>query len=143
MTERMLKFVGTSQAMPDKRPAAERRRDFDEIYANYAREKAADHSYQKINQALHHREELRSHRRVQRHHYAKIAPGMLHQNTSGECLEEAGHRTHLHAFFTADENRLEQPRLDRLGICDRDNDLVHIKLLHEPDEIDAPMSAAG
>jgi glutamate synthase (NADPH) small chain len=34
MTERMLKFVATPQAMPDKRPAAERRRDFDEIYAN-------------------------------------------------------------------------------------------------------------
>ncbi len=42
MAERMLKFVGTSQAMPDKRPAAERRRDFDEIYSNYAREKAAE-----------------------------------------------------------------------------------------------------
>ena len=42
MAERMLKFVGTPQAMPDKRPAAERRRDFDEIYANYAREKAAE-----------------------------------------------------------------------------------------------------
>ena len=33
MSERMLKFVATPQAMPDKRPAAERRRDFDEIYA--------------------------------------------------------------------------------------------------------------
>ena len=33
MAERMLKFVGTPQAMPDKRPAAERRRDFHEIYA--------------------------------------------------------------------------------------------------------------
>ena len=42
MSERMLKFVATPQAMPDKRPAAERRRDFDEIYANYAREKAAE-----------------------------------------------------------------------------------------------------
>ncbi|MGQ0584492.1 MAG: NAD(P)-binding protein, partial [Reyranella sp.] len=42
MAERMLKFVGTSQAMPDKRPAAERRRDFDEIYSNYARGKAAE-----------------------------------------------------------------------------------------------------
>ena len=42
MVERMLKFVGTSQAMPDKRPAAERRRDFDEIYTGYAREKAAE-----------------------------------------------------------------------------------------------------
>src|SRR5437879_4287995 len=40
----MLKFVGTPQAMPDKRPPAERRRDFDEIYANYAREKAAEQS---------------------------------------------------------------------------------------------------
>src|ERR671913_477582 len=42
MSERMLKFVATPQAMPDKRPAAERRRDFDEIYGNYAREKAAE-----------------------------------------------------------------------------------------------------
>ena len=42
MAEKMLKFVGTPQAMPDKRAAAERRRDFDEIYSNYAREKAAD-----------------------------------------------------------------------------------------------------
>ena len=42
MAERMLKFVGTSQAMPDKRPSAERRRDFDEIYQGYAREKAAE-----------------------------------------------------------------------------------------------------
>src|SRR5882757_9308051 len=38
----MLKFVGTAQAMPDKRPPAERRHDFDEIYAEYAREKAAE-----------------------------------------------------------------------------------------------------
>ncbi len=42
MAERMLKFVGTPQAMPDKRPAAERRRDFQEIYALYAQEKAAE-----------------------------------------------------------------------------------------------------
>src|ERR1700742_3265385 len=42
MSERMLKFVATPQAMPDKRPAAERRRDFDEIYASYARERAAE-----------------------------------------------------------------------------------------------------
>ena len=42
MAERMLKFVETSQAMPDKRPAAERRHDFDEIYSSYAREKAAE-----------------------------------------------------------------------------------------------------
>jgi glutamate synthase (NADPH) small chain len=38
----MLKFVDTPQAMPDKRPPAERRRDFDEIYASYARGKAAE-----------------------------------------------------------------------------------------------------
>jgi glutamate synthase (NADPH/NADH) small chain len=42
MAERMLKFVATPQAMPAKRPAAERRRDFDEIYAEYARGKAAE-----------------------------------------------------------------------------------------------------
>ena len=42
MAERMLKFVGTPQAMPDKRPAAERRRDFDEIYQSYAKDKAAE-----------------------------------------------------------------------------------------------------
>ena len=42
MAERMLKFVGTPQALPEKRPAAERRRDFEEIYARYAREKAAE-----------------------------------------------------------------------------------------------------
>ena len=42
MAERMLKFVGTPQAMPDKRPAAERRRDFHEIYAQFARDKAAE-----------------------------------------------------------------------------------------------------
>ena len=42
MAERMLKFVGTAQAMPEKRPAAERRRDFGEIYSSFAREKAAE-----------------------------------------------------------------------------------------------------
>ena len=42
MAERMLKFVGTPQALPEKRPAAERRRDFQEIYAQYARDKAAE-----------------------------------------------------------------------------------------------------
>ncbi len=42
MAERMLKFVATPQALPDKRAAAERRRDFDEIYASYARERAAE-----------------------------------------------------------------------------------------------------
>jgi glutamate synthase (NADPH) small chain len=42
MAERMLKFVGTHQAMPDKRPPAERRHDFQEIYARYAQGKAAE-----------------------------------------------------------------------------------------------------
>src|SRR3954453_10419175 len=42
MAERMLKFVGTPQAMPDKRPPAARRHDFQEIYAHYARDKAAE-----------------------------------------------------------------------------------------------------
>ena len=42
MAERMLKFVTTLQVPPPKRAAAERRRDFDEIYAPYAREKAAE-----------------------------------------------------------------------------------------------------
>src|SRR4029079_1793341 len=42
MAERMLKFVGTPQALPEKRPAAERRRDFQEIYAQYARDTAAE-----------------------------------------------------------------------------------------------------
>src|SRR6266705_6764822 len=42
MAERMLKFVGTPQAMPAKRTPAERRHDFREIYAEYAREKAGE-----------------------------------------------------------------------------------------------------
>ena len=42
MAERMLKFVATPQALPDKRAAADRRRDFDEIYASYARDRAAE-----------------------------------------------------------------------------------------------------
>jgi glutamate synthase (NADPH/NADH) small chain len=42
MAERMLKFVSTPQAMPEKRTPAERRRDFEEIYARYARDKAAE-----------------------------------------------------------------------------------------------------
>ncbi len=42
MAERMLKFVGTPQALPGKRPPAERRHDFQEIYAAYAQEKAAE-----------------------------------------------------------------------------------------------------
>src|SRR5215813_14981457 len=42
MAERMLKFVGTPQAMPPKRPAASRAGDFHEIYAEYIAEKAAE-----------------------------------------------------------------------------------------------------
>ncbi len=42
MAERMLKFVGTPQAMPEKRPAAARRHDFHEIYSAYARDKASE-----------------------------------------------------------------------------------------------------
>jgi glutamate synthase (NADPH/NADH) small chain len=42
MAERMLKFVGTPQAMPAKRPAAARRHDFREIYSAYARDKASE-----------------------------------------------------------------------------------------------------
>ncbi len=40
MSERMLKFVDVSQEMPEKRQAGERVNDFDEIYREYAREKA-------------------------------------------------------------------------------------------------------
>jgi glutamate synthase (NADPH/NADH) small chain len=42
MAEPMLQFVATPQALPPKRATAERRRDFDEIYARYARDKAAE-----------------------------------------------------------------------------------------------------
>jgi glutamate synthase (NADPH/NADH) small chain len=42
MAERMLKFVTVAQSMPEKRAAADRRNDFDEIYQEYAREKAAE-----------------------------------------------------------------------------------------------------
>lgn len=41
MTARMLKFVGLEKAMPDKRPAAERREDFAEIYAEFSPESGA------------------------------------------------------------------------------------------------------
>ena len=40
MSERMLKFVDVSQEMPEKRHADKRVNDFDEIYREYAREKA-------------------------------------------------------------------------------------------------------
>ena len=38
----MLKFVSVAKEMPEKRPPDLRARDFDEIYAEYAREKAAE-----------------------------------------------------------------------------------------------------
>ena len=40
MAARMQQFVSVDRAMPDKREAGERRQDFDEIYAQYAAEKA-------------------------------------------------------------------------------------------------------
>jgi glutamate synthase (NADPH/NADH) small chain len=40
--DRLLKFVSLDQAMPDKRTAEVRRKDFDEIYRNYAKDKAAE-----------------------------------------------------------------------------------------------------
>jgi glutamate synthase (NADPH/NADH) small chain len=42
MAERMLKFVTVPQAAPEKRPAEQRRGDFDEIYGDYARANAAE-----------------------------------------------------------------------------------------------------
>jgi len=41
MSERMLRFVGLEQELPEKRPAAARARDFHEIYADAIAEKAA------------------------------------------------------------------------------------------------------
>ncbi|MDT8344505.1 MAG: NAD(P)-dependent oxidoreductase [Thermohalobaculum sp.] len=41
MGQNMLKFVSLGREMPSKRPAAERAQDFDEIYREFAREKAA------------------------------------------------------------------------------------------------------
>ncbi|MDX2222163.1 MAG: NAD(P)-dependent oxidoreductase [Rhodospirillaceae bacterium] len=38
----MLQFIALPGALPDKRPAAQRRKDFDEIYAQYAPEAAAE-----------------------------------------------------------------------------------------------------
>ncbi|MBI1417059.1 MAG: NAD(P)-binding protein [Limimaricola sp.] len=40
--QKMLKFVTVNRAMPEKRTAGERTRDFHEIYAEFAREKAAE-----------------------------------------------------------------------------------------------------
>jgi len=42
MSSRMMQFVRVPQRMPDKRPAAERRRDFREIYADFTPEGAAE-----------------------------------------------------------------------------------------------------
>ncbi len=42
MAERMLKFVTQAQQMPEKRQAAQRVHDFDEIYREFAQEKAAE-----------------------------------------------------------------------------------------------------
>jgi glutamate synthase (NADPH/NADH) small chain len=42
MAEKMLKFVQTPQAMPEKRRAEERANDFDEIYREFAAQKAAE-----------------------------------------------------------------------------------------------------
>ena len=42
MAQKMLQFVDVDRAMPDKRTVAERRQDFDEIYREYATEKAAE-----------------------------------------------------------------------------------------------------
>ncbi len=44
MPGRMLQFVNVGQRMPDKRAAEERREDFREIYAEYARERAQQQS---------------------------------------------------------------------------------------------------
>ncbi len=41
-TSKMLRFVQLEQEMPDKRAAAERRRDFQEIYAEFDRTRAAE-----------------------------------------------------------------------------------------------------
>lgn len=42
MAERMLRFISLPPQMPEKRPAAERARDFHEIYADYLEQKAAE-----------------------------------------------------------------------------------------------------
>src|SRR3546814_14475522 len=44
MAEKMLKFVQTARDMPAKRMASERAKDFDEIYQEYAGQKAAEQS---------------------------------------------------------------------------------------------------
>ncbi|MEO1613298.1 MAG: NAD(P)-dependent oxidoreductase, partial [Pseudomonadota bacterium] len=42
MAQRMLKFVDVDRETPEKRDAGKRREDFDEIYRQYAEEKAAE-----------------------------------------------------------------------------------------------------
>ncbi|MGF1447599.1 MAG: NAD(P)-dependent oxidoreductase [Pikeienuella sp.] len=44
MAQKMLKFTECDREMPEKRAANERARDFDEIYSEYAAEKAAEQS---------------------------------------------------------------------------------------------------
>ena len=44
MAEKMLKFVSVEQHMPDKRASQERVHDFDEIYARFSQDKAAEQS---------------------------------------------------------------------------------------------------
>ena len=44
MTQKMLKFTTTGLAMPDKRPADQRRHDWQEVYGEYARAKAQEQS---------------------------------------------------------------------------------------------------
>lgn len=44
MAQKMLKFIDVDRQMPDKRSADERAGDFDEIYRQYAAEKAAEQS---------------------------------------------------------------------------------------------------
>ena len=41
-TDRMLQFVRTDKAMPEKRKADARKKDFDEIYAEFADTKAKE-----------------------------------------------------------------------------------------------------
>ena len=40
MSSKMLQFVGTEKQMPTKRTAAERAKDFDEIYRDFSKERA-------------------------------------------------------------------------------------------------------
>ena len=42
MSNKMLRFVGVPQQMPEKRAADERRQDFDEVYADFIADKAAE-----------------------------------------------------------------------------------------------------